>query len=118
MIVDGLVEPMELAHLPYKRATYEDYVGIRGLEKHGRRKWRKYVAKVVQGFVGALEPDDVVLGGGNVHQLKVLPPGCRVGDNANSFIGGFRLWDKTFSRPGAPREARTVRTRKKSSVLT
>jgi polyphosphate glucokinase len=93
LIVDGIVEPMELSHLPFKKATYEDYVGLRGLEKHGLHKWRRHVADVVKLLVAALEPDDVVLGGGNVKQLKELPPGCRAGDNANAFIGGFRLWE-------------------------
>jgi polyphosphate glucokinase len=92
MIVNGIVEPMELAHLPYKRATYEDYVGLRGLKNHGKKKWRKHVADVVERLIAALEPDDVVLGGGNVKKLKDLPKGCRVGDNANAFIGGFRIW--------------------------
>jgi polyphosphate glucokinase len=94
MIVDGIVEPMELGHLPYKKATYEDYVGIRGLEKWGKKKWRRHVADVVARLVAALEPDDVVLGGGNVKRLKELPPGCRPGNNANAFIGGFRLWER------------------------
>jgi polyphosphate glucokinase len=94
LIVDGVVEPMELGHLPYKKATYEDYVGLRGLEKHGSQKWRRHVADVVKLLVAALEPDDVVLGGGNVKRLKELPPGCRAGDNMNAFKGGFRLWDK------------------------
>jgi polyphosphate glucokinase len=98
MIVDGLLEPMELAHLPYKKATFEDYVGIRGLEKHGKKKWRKYVSDVVERLTNALEPDEVVLGGGNVNKLKALPPKCRVGDNANAFIGGFRLWQKAGHR--------------------
>ncbi|HTY85817.1 MAG TPA: ROK family protein [Candidatus Acidoferrum sp.] len=91
-VVDGIVEPLELGHLPYKKATYEDYVGLRGLEKHGKKKWRKHVADIVERLIAALEPDDVVLGGGNVHKLKQLPKGCRAGDNANAFIGGFRLW--------------------------
>src|SRR5882672_3853923 len=94
MIVDGVVEPMELGHLPYKRATFEDYVGIRGLEKYGRKKWRRHVADVVKRLIAAIEPDEVVLGGGNVKKLKELPPGCRVGDNANAFLGGFRLWQE------------------------
>jgi polyphosphate glucokinase len=98
MIVDGLLEPLELGHLPYKKSIYEDYVGIRGLEKHGKKKWRKRVADVVEQFIAALEPDDVVLGGGNVKKLKTLPAGCRSGDNANSFLGGFRLWNKTRIR--------------------
>src|SRR5438874_7004070 len=94
LIVDGTVEPMELGHLPYKKATFEDYVGIRGLEKHGKKKWRRYVADVVQRLAAALEPDEVVLGGGNVKKLKELPSGSRAGDNANAFLGGFRLWEK------------------------
>ena len=65
LIVDGIVEPMELAHLPYRKATYEDYVGVRGLERFGKKKWRKHVADVVERLIAALEPDDVVLGGGN-----------------------------------------------------
>ena len=97
MIVGGIVEPMELGHLPYKKATFEDYIGIRGLEKHGKKKWRSFVADVVERLVAALEPNDVVLGGGNVRKLKELPSGCRAGDNANAFLGGFRLWEKTAS---------------------
>jgi len=98
MIVDGIIEPMELAHLPYKKGTYEDYVGERSLEKRGKKKWRSHVAKVVNCLIAALEPDDVVLGGGNVKKLKVLPKGCRAGDNANAFPGGFRLWQKADKR--------------------
>ena len=94
LVVDGVVEPMELGHLPYKKGTYEDYVGLRGLEKRGKKKWRKHVADVVEALVAALEPDDVVLGGGNVKRLKELPPGCRMGNNANAFLGGFRLWQE------------------------
>src|SRR5258708_3530947 len=98
LIVDGVVEPMELGHLPYKHATFEDYVGIRGLEKHGKKKWRSYVADVVRRLVAAVEPEEVVLGGGNVSKLKELPPGCRAGENDNAFVGGFRLWQKTGYR--------------------
>ena len=94
MVVDGVVEPMELGHLPYRKGTYEDYVGLRGLEKRGKKKWRKHVALVVERLAAALEPDEVVLGGGNVKKLKELPPSCRAGDNANAFAGGFRLWDE------------------------
>ncbi|MFO0808378.1 MAG: ROK family protein [Gemmataceae bacterium] len=93
LIVDGIVEPMELGHLPYKKGTYEDYVGLRGLDRLGKKKWRLRVAEVVAKLVAALEPDDVVLGGGNVKKLKELPPGCRAGDNNNAFLGGFRLWE-------------------------
>ncbi len=94
MIVDGLIEPMELGHLPYRKGTYEDYVGLRGLIAHGEKKWRKHVADVIARLVAALEPDDVVLGGGNVKHLDVLPAGCRAGDNANAFLGGFRAWEE------------------------
>ena len=92
MIVDGIVEPMELAHLPYRKATYEDYVGLRGLLKFGKKKWRKHAEDVVAKLAAALEVDDIVLGGGNATKLEKLPPGCRVGYNANAFLGGFRLW--------------------------
>jgi polyphosphate glucokinase len=92
MIVDGVVEPMELGHLPYEKGTYEDYVGIRSLERMGKKKWRHYVEDVVERLIAALEPDDVVLGGGNARKLKQMPPHCRQGDNANAFRGGFRLW--------------------------
>jgi polyphosphate glucokinase len=92
VIIDGDVEPMELGHLPYRKGTYEDYVGLRGLQRFGKKKWRQYVDEVVACFVAALEPDDVVLGGGNVKKLKKLPPNCRAGENANAFLGGFRLW--------------------------
>ncbi len=93
LVTDGIVEPMELGHLPYKKGTYEDYLGLRGLEKWGKKKWRKHVRDVVEQLVGALEPDDVVIGGGNVKKLKELPPGCRKGQNSNAFVGGFRLWE-------------------------
>ena len=93
LVVDGIVEPMELGHLPYKKGTYEDYVGLRGLERCGKKKWRKHVADVVEKLAIALEPDEVVLGGGNVKKLKILPPHCRAGNNFNAFLGGFRLWN-------------------------
>lgn len=93
LIVDGIVEPLELGHLPYRKSTFEDYVGVRGLIKHGKRKWRKYVKDVVTRLVTALEPEEVVLGGGNIHRLKQLPPLTRAGDNTNAFLGGLRLWE-------------------------
>jgi len=93
MIVKGIVEPMELGHLPYKKGTYEDYVGNRGLERIGKKRWRKLVEDVVDRLVAALEPEDVVIGGGNVIHMKKLPRGCRAGNNAHAFIGGFRMWN-------------------------
>ena len=94
MIVDGIVEPMELGHLPYRRRTFEDYLGVSGRARLGNKKWEQAVRDVVARLIAALEPEDVVLGGGNVNNLKRLPPGCRTGDNANAFVGGFRLWKK------------------------
>jgi glucose-6-phosphate isomerase len=92
MVVDGIVEPMEVGHLPYRKRTYEDYLGERGLKRLGKKKWARHVAAVVALLSRALEPDYVVLGGGNVHKLTVLPAGARRGDNANAFRGGFLLW--------------------------
>src|SRR3981189_3498707 len=108
LVVDGIVEPMELGHLPYRKGTYEAYVGQRGLEQRGKKKWRRHVADVVAGLIAALEPDDVVLGGGNLKKLKELPAGCRAGDNANAFVGGGRLWEQA-----APRLVRNVLEKRK-----
>jgi polyphosphate glucokinase len=94
MIVDGRVEPMELGHLPYKKSmTYEDFVGQRGLKRIGKKKWRQEVATIIETFRKALEPEYIVLGGGNAKFVKELPPDVRLGDNANAFKGGFRLWE-------------------------
>jgi polyphosphate glucokinase len=97
MIAEGIVEPMELAHLPYKKKTYEDYLGLRGLKRLGRKKWERHVAKVVEILREALQVTDVVLGGGNAKKLKNLPPNTRLGDNRNAFRGGFRLWEPAAS---------------------
>ena len=94
MVIDWVVEPMELGHLPYRKGTYENCVGLRVLEKFGKKKWQRHVAGVVPHLPAALLPDDVVLGGGNVKKLTVLPQGCRAGDNANAFRGGFRSWEQ------------------------
>lgn len=91
------VVPMELAHLPYRKATFEDYVGVAAREKYGKKKWRALVADVVGRLNAALQPDDTVIGGGNVKLLKELPPGCRAGSNGNAFLGGFRLWEHETS---------------------
>jgi len=95
LIVDGIVEPMELGHLPYRNGTFEEYVGLHGLQANGLTQWRHDVEDVVTRLVAALQPEEVVLGGGNVHQLDALPPGCRAGDNSNAFLGGFRLWERS-----------------------
>jgi polyphosphate glucokinase len=101
MIVDGSVLPMELAHLPYKKRTYEDYVGARALEEFGKKAWRKHVEHIVEDLVAALQPVDIVLGGGNAKKLKELPPLCRLGDNANAFQGGFRMWEDPLMEKSA-----------------
>ena len=93
LVVDGVVEPMELAHLPFRKATFEDYVGERGLKRLGKKKWEAAVAETVDRLAAALEPDYVVLGGGNTKKLGHLPANARLGANTNAFVGGFRLWD-------------------------
>lgn len=94
LIVDDLLLPLELGHLPYKAGTFEDYVGLRGLKKWGQKKWRRLVADVVARLTAAFQADEVVLGGGNVKKLKELPPNSRACDNAYAFAGGFRLWEE------------------------
>jgi polyphosphate glucokinase len=101
LIADGLLQPMELGHLPYKKGEYEDYIGKRGLERVGKKKWRLYVNDAVARLSSALLPDYVVLGGGNATKLKELPPNCRVGENSNAFLGGFRMWADPESRVGS-----------------
>jgi hypothetical protein len=98
LIVDNVLEPMELAHLPYKKGrTYEDYIGLAGLKRQGKKKWRHRVNEIVQQLTSAVEADYVVLGGGNARLLKKLRPGTFLGDNANAFRGGYRLWTKLYS---------------------
>jgi polyphosphate glucokinase len=94
LVVEGQLVPLELAHLPYKKRTYEGYLGIRGLKRLGKAKWRQAVADIVARLTPALRLDDVVLGGGNAQNLEMLPKGCRAGNNANAFVGGFQLWKK------------------------
>ena len=95
IVEDWEVEPMELAHLPYKKGrTFEDYVGLRGLEKQGERKWRKSGLDVIERLAAGLQVDYVVVGGGNAKRLKQLPEGVLVGDNANAVVGGFRMWEE------------------------
>lgn len=95
MVVDGVVRPMELAHLPYKNGkTFEDYLGLRGLQRMGKKKWRRYVFLIAEELRDAMNADYIVLGGGNVKKLKTLPPKARRGSNENAFLGGYRLWTK------------------------
>jgi polyphosphate glucokinase len=100
MIVDGILEPMELAHLIYKNGkTYEDYLGLRGLRRLGKKRWRKHVAKVTKMLKTSLGADYVVLGGGNSKKLKELPPEAQLGHNDNAFLGGRRLWAQSTKGP-------------------
>ncbi len=98
MVIEGIVLPMEMGHLPYRKATFEDYVGVRGLRRLGEKRWLKHVHTVIALLAAALEPDEIVLGGGNSKRLRELPSGCRLGDNGNAFLGGFRLWDTVAAR--------------------
>jgi len=95
LIVDGIVVPLELGHLSFKNGTFEDYVGVRGLKRYGRKKWEKYVAYFANRLMTAVHPDDVVFGGGNAKKLRALPVGSRAGQNANAFLGGIRMWNNT-----------------------
>jgi polyphosphate glucokinase len=100
MIVDGRIDPMELGRLPYRKGrTYEDYLGVAGMKRLGEKKWGKHVRAVVDLLRGAVGADSVVLGGGNAVRLKKLPPGVRLGGNANAFAGGFRLWQEGGIQP-------------------
>ena len=95
LVWDGVLEPMELGHLHYKKGrTFEEYLGLRGLERLGMKKWRQAVADVVERLSRAFGVDEVVLGGGHAKLLEEAPPGARLGDNANAFAGGFSLWGK------------------------
>ena len=93
MVVDGIVEPMELGHLPFRKATFEDYVGERGRKRLGKKEWQKAVAETIEALTAALEPEYVVLGGGNAKKLDQLPANVHLGRNDNAFRGAFRLWD-------------------------
>jgi polyphosphate glucokinase len=115
MIFNGIVEPMELGHLPYREATFEDYVGRRGFERLGKKKWRRHVHEVIGLLRAALLPDDIVIGGGNAEHIGDLPEGCRLGGNANAFAGGFRLWAKADAAKAGrktPAPARKTRARR------
>jgi len=114
MVLDGIVEPMELAHLPYRKRTFEDYVGVAGRKRLGQKRWEQVVKDVTARLIAALEPDDVVLGGGNVKHLKTLPPGCRAGDNFNAFVGGFRLWENTKRRKTSTSRRRPLGNHKRT----
>jgi polyphosphate glucokinase len=96
LIANGVVIPMEMGNLAYKRGTYEDYVGLRGFKRLGRGRWWEHVLDLAERVMDAVHPDELVLGGGNSKHAPKLPPGCRLGSNGNAFLGGFKLWDKSI----------------------
>jgi predicted NBD/HSP70 family sugar kinase len=98
LVVNGTIVPMELGHLAVGKKTFEEDLGVRGLKRLGRKQWQKRVEAVTARFISALYLDDVVLGGGNAKKLKRVPQGCRMGDNAHAFFGGFRLWEEAKMR--------------------
>ncbi len=114
VVTDHALLPLELGHLPFRKKTFEDYVGIRGLEKSGKTKWKKHVFEAVELLTAAILPDYVVLGGGNVKKLQELPPACIEGENSNAFIGGFRIWEGPSDRSASPDPAvhRAARAKK------
>ena len=124
VVTDHALLPLELGHLPFRKKTFEDYVGVRGLEKSGKAKWKKHVFEAVELLMAAILPDYVVLGGGNVRKLQELPPACIAGDNANAFVGGFRMWEGPSDRPASPepavrkaaRATRATRTTRRKSL--
>ncbi|MGB2953278.1 MAG: ROK family protein [Gaiellaceae bacterium] len=99
LVVDGIVEPMEVGHLPFRKATFEEYVGVRGRERLGKKKWSEAVRETIERLTAALEPDYVVLGGGDAEKLDSLPSNVRLGDNENALLGGFRLWNPDIKPP-------------------
>ncbi|HYV38387.1 MAG TPA: ROK family protein [Gemmataceae bacterium] len=101
VILDGNIQALEIGRFRYKKSTLENYLGNRGLKRLGRKKWERHVATAVERLAAALKPDDIVLGGGNAKKIKVFPPGTRAGDNANAFLGGFRMWEGEVDRPKA-----------------
>jgi len=105
VVSDGRLDPLELGHLPYRKGTFEDYLGRHGLARLGKKKWRRHVERGVEILAAALLPDDVVIGGGNVKKLKRLPPGARAGSNDNAHRGGVRLWKEVVSSASSPRRS-------------
>ena len=114
LIADGALVAMEAGHLPYKKATFEDYVGERALQREGKRKWRKHVTDVIARLTAAFLPEDVVVGGGNVRLLTALPTGVRAAPNTNAFLGGTRLWTDAGAVRKARKTARTARRTRRS----
>ncbi|HKF22275.1 MAG TPA: ROK family protein [Candidatus Angelobacter sp.] len=118
LVINGVAESREIAHFPYKKGTYEEYVGARALRRLGKKKWRRHVNEIISNFLTKVHVDDVVVGGGNAKKLKKLPKGCRAGDNANAFVGGFRLWEEPRAKSGSPKVVKLVPRKGQSSSET
>jgi polyphosphate glucokinase len=120
LVTDQALLPLELGHLPFRKKTFEDYVGLKALEKSGRKKWEQHVVETVELLSAAILPDYIVLGGGNVKKLRQLPPSCIAGSNANAFLGGFRIWEgaahlNATPKPAPRKSSRAPRRKKLSS---
>jgi polyphosphate glucokinase len=116
LVIDGKASSREIAHFPYKDSTFEDYVGVHAQKRLGKKKWRRHVDKIVGAFRDRIHPDDIVLGGGEVKRLKKLPKSCRAGDNANAFLGGFRLWEKPSAEEPAGKVLKMLPKRQKKTA--
>ena len=114
IIEEGVIVPLEIAHLPYKKSTFENYVGKKAIEKRGKKKWRKEVKKIIEIFRAALEPEEIVIGGGNACLIEEVPISCRLGENSNAFIGGFRLWEHPLGKPTAEKKKAISRSYERS----
>lgn len=122
VVSDKTLLPLELGHLPFKKKTFEYYVGVNGLEKNGKARWKKNVFETVEILTAAILPDYIVLGGGNAKKIEELPPACIAGNNANAFIGGFRMWEGPADRRATPdpsvKKTAQARRQKKKPVRT
>jgi polyphosphate glucokinase len=116
LVIDGKAESREIAHLPYKDSTFENYVGVHAQKRLGKKKWRRHVDKIIAAFRDRIHPDDIVLGGGEVKRLKKLPKGCRAGDNANAFLGGFRLWEEPSAEEPAAKVLKMLPKKQKKTA--
>lgn len=116
LIVEGIVVPMEWGHFSYRDGTIEDYLGARALKRSGPKKWSHHFNRVITFINGVFHADSIVIGGGNAKKLKNLPPVCRIGSNADAFVGGFRLWEESAASQDAKGTMDVVGGREKMRV--
>jgi len=119
LIFDGVVIPLELAHLPYKKGrTYEEWIGLAGLQRQGKKRWRRSVLDILERLQAAMVCDSVLLGGGNAKLMKNLPPHVMLGANSNAIDGGIKLWqDATIPEPPVQIMKKAPRHRRASYKL-